>query len=169
MSSTIRYVRVFSALLALVCSAAHGQDAPPAEEDTMMVVEEGMTPEDIVRVIQLPERAAATAGERAAKGLGAANSARQDGRTFGQSMADGNRDERDSAIAGSGRETAAEIAAGARENASEIAEQARESASEAAEGARDNAAEIAESRREDARDRRRDDDARERPDPPGGG
>lgn len=57
-------------------------------EDTMTVVEEGQTPEDVVHTLALPEDASDQARESAAFGLDTANRAREDGRAFGQEMAE---------------------------------------------------------------------------------
>jgi flagellar biosynthesis/type III secretory pathway protein FliH len=118
-------------------------------EDTMVVIEGDMTPEDIVSVIQLPEAASETARERAAKGLETANAAREDGQAFGREMSEG-RGDAGREIGEAAREAAANIAQDARESASEIAEQARESAADAAAEARQNAADAAANARANA-------------------
>ena len=63
--------------------AAHADD-----DDTMMVVEEGATPEDIVKVIALPEFASPNTQTNAALGHGTANQAKALGKEFGQQMAE---------------------------------------------------------------------------------
>src|SRR5688572_28812375 len=78
--------------------ALYAADAPPA--DTITVVEEDATPEDVVSTITLPEKASAKAVEASKKGLDTANAARELGgnstaaevrelgREFGESMAE---------------------------------------------------------------------------------
>lgn len=140
-------IAVVSLLLAGAASSARGEEATPGE-DTMIVLEEGATPEDIVDVIQLPPAAA----EGAARGSETAGAARGDGRTFGEDMASQRRGD---AVRGTGtsaeqaRERAAEVAREARRTASEASEEARQNA---ADEARRNAADAARDAREDARD-----------------
>ncbi len=105
------------------------------DDDTMEV---GDDAESIVNQIALPDMAAGTARDSAAKGLETANAARESGQAFGQAMAE----ERGGA--------AREIGEAAREAAAEISSDARESASEAASQARENAADIAAEARESA-------------------
>jgi hypothetical protein len=88
---------ILAAGLAL-CPALYAADAPPT--DTITVVEEGSTPDAVVRTIALPEKASATAVEKSTKGLETANAARElrgnataaeareQGREFGQRTAE---------------------------------------------------------------------------------
>lgn len=61
--------------------------SPPAyadDEDTMMVVEEGATPDDIINVIELPDFASSQANAS----FETANQAKALGKEFGQQMAE---------------------------------------------------------------------------------
>lgn len=144
---------------------AWADDVPPAEGDTMMVIDEGTSPEDIVSVIELPDSAADAARGHAAEGMATANAARAGGRSFGHERADSARDSA-GRIADDARANASEVADEARQNAAALAHEARENAADVAGEARENAAEIAESMREAAQGMR--DDARDqhRPEPP---
>lgn len=80
-------------LLFIGVSAAPGafaasSDGDDAGEATMMVVEEGATPENIVNIIELPRRASATARENRMRDTTAADDARQWGGQFGQQAAE---------------------------------------------------------------------------------
>ena len=46
-----------------------------ADDDTMMVVEEGATPDDIVNIIELPTRASVKAGQNVGRGQDTAGQA----------------------------------------------------------------------------------------------
>jgi hypothetical protein len=94
--------------LCLVAALAWGPAlyaAEPAPADTITVVEEDATPEDVVSTITLPIEAAAKAVEAAKKGLDTANAAREMG----------------------GNSTAAEARARGRELGESAAEEARQS------------------------------------------
>jgi hypothetical protein len=54
------------------------------EDDTVTVVEDGETPEDVTHAISLPESASATAHERAAFGQGVADLAHDKGEMTGR-------------------------------------------------------------------------------------
>ncbi len=75
------------------------------DDDTMMVIDEGATPEDIVNVLQLPEMASEIAVDASARGLGTAREAREDGRAFGREQAEAAR-ERVQDVRESARESA---------------------------------------------------------------
>ena len=88
---------------------AYAADAPDADDATITVVDDGDTPDDIVRVIELPQRTApsgnqnaaqATPGEKAAQGQGTVS-----GRDFGQQTAEEAR----------GRDNAAQVRAEAKQ------------------------------------------------------
>ncbi len=139
---------------AVLVAPAHGADAPPADLDTMMVVDEDAVPEDIIGIISLPQPASETARQRSAKGMNTAGEARD---TAGRSV----RELRGNAPDGVGD---------ARALGRETAGQARADAARAAAEARDNAADVVESMRDSAagmRDDVRDGNQPERPEPPG--
>ncbi len=75
-------------LIMLLTAFALSSTANAADDDTMMVVEEGATPEDIVRVIQLPDRASPAAGKSSAFGKDKSNDAKALGKEFGKQMAE---------------------------------------------------------------------------------
>ena len=95
--------------------AAFAAEAPPA--DTITVVDEDATPEDVASTITLPAKASEKAVESSAKGLATANAARaangndtaqearEQGREFGQRVAEQARQENPGAAA---REAASE-------------------------------------------------------------
>src|SRR5512139_1246008 len=62
------------------------------DEDTVTVVDEGETPEDVANTITLPDAASDVAHERAAFGQGVANQAHEQaqelGRDFGQDVSE---------------------------------------------------------------------------------
>jgi hypothetical protein len=135
---------------ALIAAPAYADDeSTDVGEDTMVVIDGDMTPEDIVSVIKLPDAASDIARENAGRGLDTANQAREDGQAFGREMSEG-RGDAGREIGEAAREAAANIAKDARESASEMAEQARESAADAAAEARQNAADVAADARENA-------------------
>lgn len=71
-------------LAALVASpSVFAEEEHDASEDTMIVVQAGATPEDIVNIIELPV-ASSSAAEHAAKGIGTAGNASKHGRVFDQ-------------------------------------------------------------------------------------
>jgi hypothetical protein len=120
---------------ALLAGPAYAEDedegsADVGDEDTIVLIDDETTVEDIVSQIRLPESASETAREKAAKGLETANAARDGGRAFGQSMAEG-RGEAGRAIGEAARDargSAADVAAEARQNASDVANDARNNA-----------------------------------------
>lgn len=74
-------------LFSLLAVFALSSPAHANDDDTMTVVEEGATPDDIVKVIELPSFAAPSAQGNAAFGQQTANQAKT-GKQFGQQMAD---------------------------------------------------------------------------------
>jgi vacuolar-type H+-ATPase subunit H len=118
------YAAAWLTLAAATLPAMAGS-ADSVAEDTMIVIEQGALPEDIINVIRLPEAAT----ERGA-------------------------DEAPTRPRGAGDEVAAGADSSAREAAAEIAEQARSRGAEIAEDARERAADMAESMREAAEDMR---------------
>ncbi len=62
--------------------------SPSSDDDTMMVVQEGAVPDDIVNVIQLPPRASPTARDNVQRGSATSDAAVQSGESFGQQIAD---------------------------------------------------------------------------------
>jgi hypothetical protein len=79
--------------------------AAPDDEATITVVDEDATPDDVVRVIELPDRASRSAAANSAHGTGTANNAAdksgESGREFGQQTSEDarNRDLKDQAKA----------------------------------------------------------------------
>ncbi|MDQ2076909.1 hypothetical protein [Marinimicrobium sp. ABcell2] len=63
-----------------------------AQEDTMIVIDDDTTVEEVTNVIELPTEAAVQAAENAARGLDTANAARDGGREFGASQAENARE-----------------------------------------------------------------------------
>ena len=75
-------------LAALVVSpSVFAEEEDDGSEGTMVVVQAGATPEDIVNVIELPV-ASPSATDHAAKGIGTAGNASEHGVNFGQQMAE---------------------------------------------------------------------------------
>jgi hypothetical protein len=74
--------------LVLLITGALASNTYADDDDTMMVVEQGATPEDIVKVIELPVFAAASAQEKSASGHEIANQAKTLGKEFGQQIAE---------------------------------------------------------------------------------
>jgi len=62
------------------------------EEDTMVVIDDDTTVDEVANVIELPSEAAAEAVENAARGLDTANAAREGGREFGEAQAENARE-----------------------------------------------------------------------------
>ena len=67
---------------------AYADEADDMDEATITVVDESETPEDVVKVIALPEQASPTAVEKSASGLETANNAKENGSDFGQQVAE---------------------------------------------------------------------------------
>jgi hypothetical protein len=123
---------------ALVTGPAYAEETAQEDDDlTMEVIEDGTTPEHITSRIQLPDAASDVARENAAKGLATANAAREDGRAFGQGMAE-LRGEQGREIGAAAREAAGEIAGDARQSATDAATEARQNAADVAADAREN-------------------------------
>ncbi|MDQ2076906.1 hypothetical protein [Marinimicrobium sp. ABcell2] len=59
-----------------------------AQEDTLIVIDDETTVEEVTKVLELPVEAAAEATENAARGLDTANAAREGGREFGAKQAE---------------------------------------------------------------------------------
>lgn len=79
-----------AALLALsVSTQLYAQEIEPINsgDETMVIIDDDMLVDDVVNRIELPTSASPQAVESAAFGLGTANSAREDGRAFGQRQA----------------------------------------------------------------------------------
>jgi hypothetical protein len=98
--------------VALAVAIAPVAQAATDDEATITVVEEGETPDDVVKVIALPERAATEGKTKSASGIDTANSAKDK--------------------SGSGRELGEQVSAEARDMAdekrNEAADQARNDA-----------------------------------------
>ena len=75
-------------LFLLLAAFALSTPAFADDDDTMMVVEEGARPDDIVKIIELPEFASPMAGKNASPGQETANEAKALGKAFGQQMAE---------------------------------------------------------------------------------
>jgi len=71
----------------LAASVAYAE-GDGAREDTLVVVEEGASPDDIMNVIDLPFSAAPQAGDHSPAGRSNAHDAKSYGKEFGQQMAD---------------------------------------------------------------------------------
>ena len=85
--------KLISTCLFLAVLTAQVARADAGDEATITVVDEGATPEDVVKVIELPDRAAATA----AKATGSESPNNKDksgasGRDFGQQVSEEARD-----------------------------------------------------------------------------
>jgi hypothetical protein len=78
---------MFAAIL-LVCASASYAAEGDVPDITMTVLESEDAAEGVVSEISLPQKASPVAQERAAKGLGTANEARERGREFGQERAE---------------------------------------------------------------------------------
>jgi hypothetical protein len=84
--------KLISTCLFLVVLAAPIARADSGDEATITVVEEGATPDDVVKVIELPGQASTTATTKSAFGSDTANSAKdkasESGREFGQAISE---------------------------------------------------------------------------------
>jgi hypothetical protein len=78
-------VLVLAVSIAPIALADSGDEI---DEATITVVDEGSTPEDVVKVIELPDRASATAATKSASGLDTANKSGQSGRDLGQQVSE---------------------------------------------------------------------------------
>ena len=101
-----RHVPIILALGLFLASPSYAD-----EDDTMIVLEDGDTPEDIVQLIELPGAAADTAKDAALFGHETANQAKELGREFGQSVAD------DAKLGTQGADIRAEVRDNARRDA----------------------------------------------------
>lgn len=91
MNSICRWV--FALVLGVgIAPAAFADASDDTDEATITVVEDGATPDDVVKVIELPDQASATAAAKAASGIDTANAAKdktgESGRDFGQQVAE---------------------------------------------------------------------------------
>ncbi len=128
--NTQRFALVMLTSGLLLGGPAMAQTDMDTEEDTMTVVDMDGAPEDVVNVLELPDVAAEAAVEAAARGLGTAERAREDGRAFGEQQAERARED--------GRAFGREQGESARERARDARESAGESArDQAQERARD--------------------------------
>jgi hypothetical protein len=80
-------VLIMLAAILLVCSSVSYAAEGEVPDITMTVLESEEAAERVVSEIKLPEKASPVAQERAAKGLGTANEARERGNEFGQERA----------------------------------------------------------------------------------
>jgi hypothetical protein len=75
-----------------IAPAAFADAGEDADEATITVIEDGATPDDVVKVIELPDHASATAATKSASGIDAANAAKdksgETGRDFGQQVSE---------------------------------------------------------------------------------
>lgn len=89
---TRRLLLLAAPLACLATAPVFAQSSAEGDDDdfevTMMVLEEGDEPFEILELIELPDAASATAVERSAQGLDTANAAREGRREFGQSVAE---------------------------------------------------------------------------------
>lgn len=132
-------------LIAMPLLAADDDGDDPV---TMEVMGESDDPDEVFERIELPEQASAIAVERSERGLNTANTAREDGRAFGQSMAEEARER-----AGGAGESAEDARSEARDRmASDVA---RGNLEDLPEQARQNIPEDVQDRIREARDRRR--------------
>ena len=78
---------VFAAVV--ISPSALAEEEDDGSEDTMVVIEAGATPEDIVNIIELPFAASANAADHSASGLDvAAVNTREPSLDFGEQMAE---------------------------------------------------------------------------------
>jgi len=90
---TSKFDLIFVVLLGVVIiPVAHADAAADMDDPTITVVGDGETPDDVVRVIELPDQASATAAAKAVSGIDTANSAKDksgdSGRDFGQQVSE---------------------------------------------------------------------------------
>lgn len=78
--STIGFI---TSLALFVAAPSYAQ-----QDDTMVVIDDEMSVDEVTNVIELPQEAAAEASENAAQGLDTANAAREGGREFGAQQAE---------------------------------------------------------------------------------
>jgi hypothetical protein len=84
---------IFVLLLGLaIAPVAHADAAAGMDEATITVVDDGDTPDDVVKVIELPARASASGVAKSASGIDTANSAKDksgdSSRDFGQQISE---------------------------------------------------------------------------------
>jgi len=90
---TSKFDLIFVVLLGVaIIPAAHADAAADMDEATITVVDDGDTPDDVVKVIELPDQASATGAAKSASGIATANSAKDksadSGRDFGQQVSE---------------------------------------------------------------------------------
>jgi hypothetical protein len=75
-----------------IAPAAFADAGEDADEATITVIEDGATPDDVVKVIELPDHASATAAAKSAAGVDTASAAKdksgETGRDFGQQVSE---------------------------------------------------------------------------------
>lgn len=75
-----------------IVPAAFADAGEDADEATITVIEDGATPDDVVKVIELPDHASATAAAKSASGIDTASAAKdksgETGRDFGQQVSE---------------------------------------------------------------------------------
>lgn len=91
MNSMIR--TLFTLLLGFAIAPVAFADArEDADEATITVIDDGATPDDVVKVIELPDHVSATAAAKSADGVDTANAAKdksgETGRDFGQQVSE---------------------------------------------------------------------------------
>lgn len=100
------------------------------DEDTMIVIDDETTIDEVTNVLELPEDASAEAVENSAFGVDTANRAREDGRAFGEQQAAEARSRGQEA-----RETAGESARDNARDAADRGSDARDAGDDARDGA----------------------------------
>jgi len=88
-----RFRLIFALLSGLtIIPLAHADVAADMDEATITVVDDGDTPADVVRVIELPDQASATGAGKSGSGIDTAKSAKDksgdSGRDFGQQVSE---------------------------------------------------------------------------------
>lgn len=140
-------------------AAANGL-AEADDEVTMMVIEEDMQPEDIVRILALPDRPGESGRNSRQRDQDRSDAAPREQGAFGRSVAEDARHGGGSAVgaeaSGQARQSAGSIARDAREAGRDARREAGDAARDAAQDARDDAAELAESLRDAAQEMRED-------------
>ena len=90
---TSKFDLIFVVLLGVaITPVAYADGIADVGEATITVVDDGDTPDDVVRVIELPDQASATGAAKSASGIATANSAKEksgvSGRDFGQQVSE---------------------------------------------------------------------------------
>ena len=89
----LKFELIFVLLLGLsIIPVAHADAVAELDEATITVVDDGDTPDDVVRVIELPDQASATGAAKSVSGIDTANSAKDksgdSSRDFGQQISE---------------------------------------------------------------------------------